>query len=334
MLINVEKEYKENGGIRVAKSKVRSAKPGMRGCLPTAKIMKKLLLGTISTKKIIIFAFGMDKGFESGYARFADTGQWKLVVSMSETSICALFKNLMMAEDKPLLLFRKSWEKDPTSLLANIETAIYDHPKILDDFSTHIILETPRVLWIPASMTDEEEFNPEYFTCIYPSEPDDISFEQSGSEAALFSLAPGLNSFLRRTLPGCKVSAGLCILKEHFSQKETERLSKLSGRGFHNGLYLNIRENLVDIFAFSRGKFLSGATQRWTETSDIAYHLLLICKAYGLDYRDVAISAMGTADQIAELNGILKQVGVKSSHISMPAFAEEYDISVPTALTI
>ena len=69
-----------------------------------------------------IFAFDMDA---PNFARsFADTGLWKLFVSISPCGISAFFKNTLEPVGLPVVFLNKVWETDGARLLENIEVAV------------------------------------------------------------------------------------------------------------------------------------------------------------------------------------------------------------------
>lgn len=247
-------------------------------------------------------ANGMDMVFPG----FADTGLWKLVVSVRDNGISAFAVNTLDPEVKPFFLFDKDWQEDEGALLENIETAIYENPRILDDFATHIVVETSRVLWIPAALTDDEEFNASYYTDVFPCREEDIRADFGGEEVAVYSLAAGLNGFLQRTLPGCRVSCSASILKNHFQSGLRDTDSPAVSVYMPGGSrMLNRRFHRADLFAFGpRGQFLSGSAQPWREIPDLAYRILLLCQSYGLDREDTAVNIYAdpsTGNKLREL---------------------------------
>lgn len=211
--------------------------------------------------------------FNLGMASLADTGQWLLVVEIHPTGISAILKNVDY-EDTPVIpLFDRSWDEDETELLNNVETAVYDNPRMLEDFATRVIIKTDKALWIPADMTEDEEFDERLFTRVYPAASEDIGADFGSEEVCLYTLVPGLNAFLQRTLPGSRITSHLTLLKEAFERQANRNASR--------AIYVNARKGHVDIFAFLEGRFLCGTTHCWKESSDLVYKTLLVAHAYG-----------------------------------------------------
>lgn len=225
-------------------------------------------------------------------ASFADTGQWRLIITVSYSGISAVLKNVLEPSFQPVPLLYKEWEADDSSLLQLVEDAVYDNPKILDDYATQILVYTPKSLWIPEELTDEEEFDEKYYTSVYEANEEDIFADFGSGEVCLYSLAPGLKSFFQRTLPGCKITSHLSVLKNQFESLE----KNTTGRdgALENGIYINCREKEIDLFAFRHGQFMSGSTHNWKSIYDIIYRTLLLSRVYGLLAYNTRIMLLGS----------------------------------------
>lgn len=226
-----------------------------------------------------------------GMASLADTGQWRMVVEISDRGMTALLKNVDYKETPTVTLFSRLWDEESCSdLLSALETAVYDNPRMLEDFATQVVVTTPAALWIPEEYTDDEDFDESLFTDIYKADRADISADFSGGEVCLYTFLPGLNSFLNRTLPGCRIVSHHSVLKSFF--ENSERSASESGPETDTSsrtLYVNIREarggtrtmSDVDIYLFEEGHLLCGATHEWKTPSDLCYWTLLATHAYG-----------------------------------------------------
>ena len=265
--------------------------------------------------------------FNLNMASFADTGQWRLIITVSVYGISSILKNVMDHDIEPVLLFSKPWKGNESNLLQLVEEAVYDNPRILDDFATQIIVYTHKSLWIPEDLTDEEEYDTNFFTSVYDVNTDDIFADFDDEEVCLYTLAPGLNSFFQRTLPGCKVSSHLSIIKSKFKE-----LEKTSADPIKDCIYINCRDTDVDFFAFSDGRFLSGSSHRWKALNDIAYRLLFMCKVYNLDLahtRIIIIANHSLSEGLMEnIKSFFPFVSVKQ----LPAVSEKYHLPLAAAL--
>lgn len=233
----------------------------------------------------------MDRG-NSTYSNFADTGQWKLVLSISGNEISAFLKNLTEPKALPLLLFRNLRSDKETELLQFVESAVYDNPRILDDFATQIVITSPRALWIPADFVDEDEFDPALYTCVYKVDDEDIFSDSDEEEVCLYSLVPGLKSFINRTLPGCRVTSHLSVLKSLYLKRlSTEDVNHSDSEGF--SFFVDVREGFAEIFLFRINTFLCGASHPWKEVSDIAYKIMLMADAYSVKSKEACLNFSG-----------------------------------------
>lgn len=231
-------------------------------------------------------------GYNPGGASLADTGQWRLIVEIFSTGISAFLKNIDFHEIPSQTLFKKSWEDSAPGLLSNVEEAIFSNPRALDDFATHIILHTPKSLWIPSEFTDDDEFDSGLFTCVYPARAEDIAADFGDEEVCLYTMVEGLNSFLQRTLPGSRISSHMSILKGEFQRLEISKMESLFATPLLQGIYVNLIPRHADIFAFVNGRFLCGATHQWKHLSDVAYKALLVADAYGLPQGETELTVV------------------------------------------
>ncbi len=218
-----------------------------------------------------------------------DTACWHLVVYVSERGLSAYLKNREDLLEPTVKIVDESWTVDESSLLSQIESAVYDHPQLLDDFSTDIIISTPYVLWMPKKVVDDlydmEELT-ELYNTIYCSEEDDIFQQQVGDGVVLFSLIDRLGSFLRRTLSGANICSELGVLTEKFVDRRAE----------DGAVYANIREREVDIIAYDRRGLLVSAVQTWRDPMDICYHIMNTVDVWNLDPSKVQVSLSGIRD--------------------------------------
>lgn len=263
--------------------------------------------------------------FNLGMASLADTGQWLLVVEISATGISAVLKNVDY-DDTPLVpLFSRVWEDRREDLLSNVEAAVYDNPRMLEDFATHVIINTRRALWVPEDLAPDEDFDENLFTRVYPAESMDICADFGKEEVCLHTLVPGLNAFLQRTLPGSRTSSHLSVLKAAFSEFDSH-----SSRP--NTIYVNIREGEADVFLFSEGRFLCGTVHEWKEFPDLVYKALLVCHAYGVSPHSTSV-VLACHDSLKEaLDHQLSEFFPEIFFIENPEFEDLHGISFVSSL--
>ncbi|MCM1369949.1 MAG: DUF3822 family protein [Candidatus Amulumruptor caecigallinarius] len=223
--------------------------------------------------------------------RIGDVADWKLIVEISATGMSAYLKNINPAEDV-LTLFEEKWKNDPEALLTHIEGMVYDHPQVLDDFSTEIAIVTPQALLFPAEMVDDDEDEAiEIYGRIYCSEPEDVMMCDIPGAVCLFTLVPGLRAFLQRTFPGAAVKLHLAVLAARFAGRtaDTPRI------------YLDIRDKEADFIVYDIKRLLSASTHKWETIADIEYHLFNLIDVYGLNPADLQVSVSGLKEQKAEI---------------------------------
>lgn len=218
--------------------------------------------------------------------RVADTAEWRMSAYISPTGITACLKNI----ENPMVplkrLVSKEWDANSETLLRNIENTVYDHPEMLDDFSTDIVIETPRTLWVPESSLDYEGAEHSIYTSIYPAEPEDIMKDEVDDMVCLYSLVAGLQPFLLRTFPGARMMSHLYMPMQKFRSRT----------GDMPRMYVDIRSREADFYLFDGRQLLLCATHAWTSESDIVYHVCNILDIYGIDLKKVEVSLSGLRD--------------------------------------
>ena len=260
----------------------------------------------------------------------ADTGQWRLIITVSDTGMSAYFKNLIDPDIDLVNYLSKKWEGNEENLLQLVEETVYENPDILDDFATQIIIYTPESLWIPEELTDEEELDEKYFTTVFTAKKEDIFSDFGEEEVCLYALAPGLNSFFQRTLPGCKVMCHLTMIQRWL--KDLERINLISSGGNSDRIYVNVRDRQVDLFAFRKGKFMSGSTHRWKNINDIIYESLLLAKAYEMDPEKTRLIVLGSHGFNEALRDSIQEFFPMAANRKTTALSEKYNLPFEVAL--
>lgn len=212
----------------------------------------------------------------------SDTGLWHLTVRVSDHGVSA-WLNLKDSEtEPPRMLVDSSWPKERDGLMGRIENAVYDNPDVLDDYAATIIVESARTLVVPATELKEEGDAERLYTMVYKSRNEDVMADESGPETILFTLIPGMISFLRRTFPGARVRSHLGMF--------IERVRNL-GAGLR--IFLDIRHGEADIVALNGDTLLSASVQPYSEWTDIVYRIFNLMDVYSLKSGECEISFSG-----------------------------------------
>ena len=216
-------------------------------------------------------------------ADFADTGQWRLIVNIYTSGMTAFLDNTLHDDVEPQQLFSTRWEPDAETLLNNIENAVYDNPRMLDDFSARIILFDRRTLFIPTVLAEESEGAEEdYYTDLYHAAKEDVIIETDGDITAASSLAAGLKGFLSRTFPGARISSNLMA--------QVSRLRKENaGKGLMMSVTPREQEREADFILLDGSDLISASTHSVAAPEDIIYHTYNIIDSYGYNAADVEV---------------------------------------------
>ncbi len=230
--------------------------------------------------------------------RIGDIADWRLICSISARGMGAWLKHVNPTQDI-ITLFSEKWQEDEDSLLSRIENMVYDHPQVLDDFSSDIVIVAPKSIWVPTEVVGEDDDEAaRLYNQVYPSSDSDIMSETVDDTMCLFTLVPGLNAFLQRTFPGARVHPHLGVLVRRFRERSSDMPR----------LYVDIREGEADYVAFDRKNLLIAATHSWHSPTDIQYHLYNILNVCHLDPTKVQVSLSGPSGLKTELMGELRRI--------------------------
>lgn len=242
-------------------------------------------------------------------ADFTDTGQWRLLIYISPAGMLALLKHISDASRPAALLFSTHWnETEGKDLLSRIENNVYDHPGLLDDYATDVIIETDRLTWIPNEILDSEDIEEEAYRALFPGNDSEIISDRLADCTAVFSLAPGLGSFLGRTLPGARLRSHMGILVENLS-------TKMPGSA---RIFADLHDGYADIIGFGPKGLLASATHKYTEPIDVAYRLFHLMETYGLDPRETPVMLSGNRNDRQQLAELLRNYNDHVSFTALP----------------
>lgn len=258
-----------------------------------------------------------------GY-RIDDTAEWRMVIYVSARGMSAYLKNIENPLEPVVTLFEEKWQEDDHSLLRHIETAVYDHPQLLDDFSTEIIICSPRSLWIPDEYAGDYEEQARLYNIVYKADEEDIFSDSFNGMSCLFTLAPGLPSFLRRTLSGAKISSHLGVLVRRF----------ITRGGEMPRIYVDIREGAVDFVVLDDRKLLLASSHEWRDPNDIAYHVFNIMDVYGLNPQNTQVSLSGLRDVKQQLVKTLREQISYVMLTMMPSAVQKSDMPITAAIAL
>lgn len=238
--------------------------------------------------------------YQLSAADFADTGQWKLLLKIGVTNLDAYLENVLHPEIELQELCKIKWDLNKDKLRDNIEEAVYSNPRLLDDFSTKIILYDPRTLFIPREVAEEAAGTEEdLYKKVYSAEESDIMTDEDRDLIAVWSLAPGIKSFLMRTFPGARITCNL-MEKVRDLRKKNEGLT----------LYAFAREGETDLILLENKNLISASTHEFSHTDDIAYLALNLLEVYGYKIQDSKIKLEGATTDTEAWNYILDKTRI------------------------
>lgn len=224
-------------------------------------------------------------------ADYADTGQWRLIVRIFSYGMSAHLENTLHDDVEPQLLFSTSWDENEGNILRNIENAVYDHPRVLDDFSARVEIYDRRTLFMPTELlTETEGIEDHYYTSVYNANEADVMCQTDGDITAAFTLAPGLKGFLVRTFPGARI---VCNLMQQVSQ------IRKGSKGLN--MKISSRKDEADFILLNGRELISASTHFTGAPTDIVYHAFNIMNAYEINPKDVAVMSEDLPEEALEI---------------------------------
>lgn len=198
----------------------------------------------------------------------ADPSERRLTVYLSSSGVKAYLKHTLDATAGYRTLIDSKWTCDPAEVLRHIENAVYDHPEVLDDYECDVLVESDKVMWVPAEIAEDDDIRNTVYTSLYTADPDDIFTdypdENDNGLASLYYLCPGLPAFLRRTFPGARVTSQQTQLYRRFKGRVSDDASA----------FADLRNGQMDVLIFNGQNLLMGATHPYSDENDASYHIL------------------------------------------------------------
>lgn len=262
---------------------------------------------------------------DNGYRtiRTGDPSDWRLIMVLSATGIEAYLRNAENPTEEVKTILREDWNADGGNLLERIENAVYDHPQLLDDFSTDIAVQTSEALWAPESVIEgENDPAGEIFGSVFAGAEEDIMRDYTEGRVCLYMLTPGLKGFLQRTFPGARVRCHQTVLVDRLSGRPADMPR----------VYIDIRRSMADFVVFDGRKLLMAVTHEWNNPDDIRYHLYNLLDVYGLDPGAVHVSVSGDRDVKNILIPRLRQEVAYVMMTLVPGIAAKEGMSLTASL--
>lgn len=258
-------------------------------------------------------------------ADFADTGQWRLIIHVASDCMGAVLRHVSDTSRPAVRLFADYWEPlEGRDLLKRIENEVYDHPAILDDYATEIVVTTPKTTWIPTEIMSAGDFAEErVFSEFFPGE--EIMADKIGEATALFSLTDGFDGFMARTLPGARIRSHLAVLAERTLACASKDLLIINLILYRESLLLVVvRDNML----------LCAAEHPLTDRATPALLLKYTLEAFGEDGEGSIVNIFDFKGDTRSTQELLSQA-MDSSHAKIRELPEKLIASgLPPAMVL
>lgn len=250
-------------------------------------------------------------------ADLADTGQWRLILHIDEGGMSGWLATATPGDIPPGALFGARWADRRDNILKEIENTVYDHPRVLDDYSTDIILATDRVMWVPESELEVDNAEETIYTALFPTLGGEAMADTLGPVPALFTSGAGLKAFIGRTFAGARVRCQMSLTAAAACTPSSRAR-----------VIIDIRQGKADMVIADRGDFKAGVSHDWGAPADIVYHLFQLLDVLAVDASGADILLAGdpaTAQAVADILSALP---------SLPAVAIHDSSSMPLSVAL
>ena len=269
----------------------------------------------------------------SGYRaiRIGDPSDWRLVMVIGAGGIETYLRNVENPMDEVEILFREEWDGDTSTLLERVESAVYDHPQLLDDFAADIAIETPKALWIPEKIvekgeeSDSDDETPtveKIYNAVYEAAEEDIMQDYVDGKVCAYTLVPGLQAFLQRTFPGARIRCHQSVLVKRLCDRVVDMPR----------VYIDIRKGWADFVVFDGTKLLMAVSHEWRAQVDIRYHMFNLLDVYDIDPKGVHVSLSGMRDEKNALMQALRGDVAYVMKTLVPGIASKTGMSLVASL--
>lgn len=215
-------------------------------------------------------------------ADLADTGQWRLILHIDEGGMSGWLATATPGDIPPGALFSSRWADRRDNILKEIENTVYDHPRVLDDYSTDIILATDKVMWVPQRELEVDNAEETIYTALFPALAGEAMTDMLGPVPALFTSGAGLKAFIGRTFAGARVRCQMSLTASA-ACVPSERARVI----------IDIRQGKADFVIADRGDFKAGVSHDWGDPADIVYHLFQLLDLLAIDRAEADIVIAG-----------------------------------------
>lgn len=185
--------------------------------------------------------------------------------------------------------------------LTTLENTIYDNPVFIQDFNkTIILIESGKFLLVPHEFAEEESLH-EMFLYSFPDFRGDIltSKLRRNNITIAYGVDKGVESFLNRTFGNPPIYHHLAPLCEYFHKKS--RLGNVSK------LYVYLRKDIMDIYAYNKNGLALANTYRFNHNDDALFYILNVWQQLKFDIMNDELQISGDREIRDELMPLLRK---------------------------
>ena len=209
--------------------------------------------------------------------------------------------------------FEKHFFGPTANYLAALEEGILQREELLQAYrQVHIIQASQRFTLVPSELYRDDLKQTLYAFNITPRREMILcdSLEQTGA-FNLYGIDEEVYAFLCRTFTNPEFHHHLSILNEYFGVK--------SRLGNSDKMICQLRDGMLDLLCFSKGKLLLANTFSCRHPNDAAYYILNAWKSLHMDANADTLQFTGPSDEINELTTLLNPYIASITPVVFPA---------------
>lgn len=184
------------------------------------------------------------------------------------------------------------WNVNPAiSMTANLKMFFHQNEELKEYKRVNVKVESGRYVCVPVEFFDENVADTYFYHNLPRQENEKILWQsiESVGIVVLYALDTNAYQLLSEIYPNVKFIIHVVPVIELFAAK--------SHQGNNKKLYVNLRNEALDVICLEHGKLLLANSYYCRETGDRAYYLLYVWKQLGFDQERDDISMLGTVPE-------------------------------------
>ncbi len=244
----------------------------------------------------------------------------KLIIRLSTEEFA--FTITRGKEEKPDRPYSCYAVDETRSLTANLKRFVREKEWKARTFGeVKVVMANNRFTLMPLELFEDEQAELLFYHNLSPMENEEVKYNilPGSNVVVLFGIDRSAARFLNEQWGPVRFYSQAAPLIEH--------LATMNRQQNRQRLFVNLHTNLMEVYAFERGKLLMGNAQECSYTTDRLYYLLSLWKQLQLDPMEEQITLCGNSREVSQLVQLLRRY---IRHVETMPEAEYPDLSLLT----